>query len=185
MSPAFTAAILGELRAIVSEEVAKRKQDHTDHKDWNTKPFWITFALTAALVIVGAVYSFVAYLQWTAIREQSEVGRITARAAERSTEIAEQNLTQLERPWILIEPVELSNFLLTSLILAFVRFLFRLTYTMRNSGRTPAWIIGGIPRFSPVIFPIPEVPEFGPFEPTLGAVLAPKRESTGSTTIHD
>jgi hypothetical protein len=43
-SPAFYAAILGELRGLVAEEVAKQRQEHADHKYWNTTPFWITLA---------------------------------------------------------------------------------------------------------------------------------------------
>src|SRR5260370_42582472 len=40
-SPAFQAAILKALRAIVSEEVARQKQEHSDYKKCNTPAFWL------------------------------------------------------------------------------------------------------------------------------------------------
>ena len=80
ISPAYVAAILETLRAEVQEEVAKREQDHADHKDWNTKPFWLMFGLNAALVAVGTVYTIFAYCQWRVIREQAEISRIAMRA---------------------------------------------------------------------------------------------------------
>src|SRR4051794_10901023 len=51
-SPAYYAAILGEFRALISEEVAKAEQDHADRKDWNTPAFWISVFLAT----VGAFY---------------------------------------------------------------------------------------------------------------------------------
>ena len=60
VSPAFYAAILGTLRAMISEEVAKQKQEHADHEDWSTKPFWITIGLNGLLVLVGSAYTLAA-----------------------------------------------------------------------------------------------------------------------------
>jgi hypothetical protein len=53
VSPAFYAAILGELRAIVSQEHAARVQQHADAKDGGM--FWATIGL----IIVGFGYIFV------------------------------------------------------------------------------------------------------------------------------
>jgi hypothetical protein len=88
ISPAFYAAILAELRTMVSQEIAKQKQEHSDRKDWNTKPFWIMFGLNAALVGVGSFYTFFAYQQLMAIRIQSRTLDLALKA---------------ERPYVLIE----------------------------------------------------------------------------------
>jgi hypothetical protein len=76
-SPAYQAAILEALRAIVSEEVSRQKQEHTDYKRWNTPAFWFG---DVGLVFVGAVYSFFAGWQLFVIRRQNEQFRITQRA---------------------------------------------------------------------------------------------------------
>ena len=62
-SPAFYATILGELRGLVAEEVARQGQEHADHKYWNTTPFWITLAPNVLLVIAGIAYAVVGYRQ--------------------------------------------------------------------------------------------------------------------------
>jgi hypothetical protein len=73
--PPVYADILDSVRALVSEEVAKRKQDHADHDDWDTKPFWIMFGLNAALIVVGTAYTIVAYCQLGAIGKQGEIAK--------------------------------------------------------------------------------------------------------------
>jgi len=81
-SPAYYAAILGEFRALISEEVAKAEQEHADRKDWNTPAFWISVTLAG----IGALYTFFAWRQWIAIRRQGD--------------IAETTLRETSRPWI-------------------------------------------------------------------------------------
>jgi hypothetical protein len=68
-SPAYYAAILGELRAIVREEIAKDEQEHTDRKNWNTPSFWVSLWLA----FVGTAYTVVAYRQLSVIRTQSKI----------------------------------------------------------------------------------------------------------------
>ena len=80
VSPAFHAAILGTLRAMISEEVAKQKQEHADHEDWSTKPFWIMFGLNGLLVIVGGAYTIVPYRQLSAIKAQAKDFALSQRA---------------------------------------------------------------------------------------------------------
>ena len=106
VSPAFYAAILGELRALVSEEVAKQEQEHTDHEDWSTKPFWITLGLNGLLVLVGLAYTVVAYCQLGTIDRQTKIlgtatraQRLAAIATEESAQAAKSAL-HINRPFL-------------------------------------------------------------------------------------
>ena len=128
VAPAFFAAILAELRDIIGEDVAKQKQEHADHNDWNTKPFWIMLGLNAALVLVGFAYTVVAYFQLGAINRQAnltdkmlfetrkaaeattnyvELTRQMVKAADQSARAADLALN-VERPYIFIESQRLS-----------------------------------------------------------------------------
>jgi hypothetical protein len=66
-SPAYQAAILGALRSVVHEEVARQEQEHADYKRWNTPAFWFG---TIGLLVVGAAYTFFAGWQLAVIRKQ-------------------------------------------------------------------------------------------------------------------
>lgn len=66
-SEEYQAAILGALRAIVHEEVARQEQEHADYKRWNTPTFWFG---TIGLLVVGALYTTFAGWQLVVIREQ-------------------------------------------------------------------------------------------------------------------
>src|ERR1700687_4735386 len=111
-SPAYYAAILGELRAIVSEEVAKNKQEHADRKDWDTPAFWVS----VVLAVVGAAYTVIAYRQLNAIGRQAD--------------IAENALKGTERAWLLLDDSHRPD----------PRDVDRFLYAMINNGRTPAFI---------------------------------------------
>jgi hypothetical protein len=71
-SPAYYAAILGELRAIVREEIAKDEQEHADRESWNPPMVW-QFVVSIALAIVGAAYTVTAHRQLGVIRTQSKI----------------------------------------------------------------------------------------------------------------
>jgi len=66
-SEGYQAAILGALRAIVHEEVARQEQEHADYKRWNTPTFWFG---TIGLLVVGALYTTFAGWQLVVIRKQ-------------------------------------------------------------------------------------------------------------------
>src|SRR5271167_2920159 len=84
-SPAYYAAILGELGALISEEVTKAEQERADHESWNPPTVW-QFVVSVVLAGIGALYTFFAWRQWIAIRRQGD--------------IAQDTLTQTSRPWI-------------------------------------------------------------------------------------
>ncbi|HUD10992.1 MAG TPA: hypothetical protein VMS08_01155 [Candidatus Saccharimonadia bacterium] len=119
VSPAFFAAILGELRALVHEEVAKDHQEHADHNDWNTKPFWITFGVNVALFAVGAVYSAVAWRQLAAIKRQADLQQIAL---------------QRDRPFLSIEELTLVNFKPQSDLTTITPLVIK--FKLKNSGKT-------------------------------------------------
>ena len=75
-SPAYFAAILGELRAIVREEIANDKQEHIDRNDWDTPAFWVSIVLA----LVGAAYTVIAYRQLNAIGRQADIAERSLRA---------------------------------------------------------------------------------------------------------
>ena len=66
-SQAYQAAILGALRAVVREEVARQEQEHADYKRWNTPMFWIG---SVGLLVVGAFYTLFAGWQLSVIRKR-------------------------------------------------------------------------------------------------------------------
>jgi hypothetical protein len=68
-SPGYQAALLEALRAIVSEEVARQKQEHADYRDWSTPSFWLG---NVGLLIVGGLYTFAAWRQLRATRVATE-----------------------------------------------------------------------------------------------------------------
>jgi hypothetical protein len=90
-SPAYYAAILGELRAIVREEIAKDEQEHADRKDWNTPAFWVN----VFIAIVGAAYTIVAYRQLNAIRRQAKIA---------------QDMLDKDRPAIIVTDCQLTGY---------------------------------------------------------------------------
>jgi hypothetical protein len=92
ISPAFYAAILGELRAFINEEVAERKQQHADHEDWDTPMFWAT----VGLIVVGGGYVLVGLCQLAAIKGQAN--------------IAAKTLVEQSRPWISVNLEVISPF---------------------------------------------------------------------------
>jgi hypothetical protein len=95
-SPAFQAAILEALRAVVSEEVTRQRQEHTDYERWNTPSFWIN----ASLVIVGLLYTVAAWRQLRATGAASEAAAKSARAAELAL--------NAERPYVFVDSQQLA-----------------------------------------------------------------------------
>lgn len=76
VSPAFYAAILGEFRALVSQEVAQREQQHADSEKWDTPMFWATIGLVG----VGIGYIVVGWWTLTAVKRQSKDFAVSQRA---------------------------------------------------------------------------------------------------------
>lgn len=105
------------LRLIAEESAAQRQQEHADHQDWYSSPFWVS----VFLAIVGALYTVFAAMQWRAISTQAN--------------IAERTLTLQMRPWLNI-PHEKCSFVTaptadTPIVVEFV---------IDNFGHSPAWI---------------------------------------------
>jgi hypothetical protein len=113
-------AILDAIRAIVNEQAAKRRQDHADHEDWDTKPFWLMFGLNAVLVIVGALYTIAAFRQLGAI--------------ERQAVIADQALIIGREPYLVP-----TNFELVVRSIGIVKTL-GVSYKLKNYGFGPAFV---------------------------------------------
>jgi hypothetical protein len=141
VAPAFFAAILGELRDMISEEVAKQEQEHADHEDWNTKPFWLMFGLNAALVLVGGGYLIFMYLQRSDAQE-------TLNAIKNQAEIAERELIITNRAYLYLSGVRINLYKADQHTAADEETMFNyvITYPIYNGGQTPALYVGAFAR---------------------------------------
>ncbi len=192
-SPAYYAAILGELRTIIREELANDKQKHADRNDWDTPAFWVS----VALAIVGAAYTIIAYRQLNAISVQSVIAAEMARAANKSADVAERQLSRTERPWISFEATKILG---TKYIVDRIKRLhptlqerpdsltveiiqISVQYRFNNSGRTPARLVGGDVQLicaDPKSLPIEP---FYRFIPTPASLLPPGNSAVNSLTV--
>jgi hypothetical protein len=65
-----------------AKKLPSAKQDHADHNEWETPPFWIDSSMTFGLIVVGVAYTLVAWCQLGTIDRQTGILQ-TARRARR------------------------------------------------------------------------------------------------------
>jgi hypothetical protein len=110
-SPAYQAAILETLRAILDADIARNKQEHADREDWNTPTFWIS----VVLAFIGAAYTFFAGWQLLIIRHQTRlltlstrIQRYAAFAADKSAESTRLSLSR-DKPFVFVENLRIDE----------------------------------------------------------------------------
>jgi hypothetical protein len=86
--------------------------------------------------------------------------RKAAEAAKQGADTAERALTDLERPWIFIEPIQLDGFIRYPPQSATWPLNLKLRWTMRNYGRSPAFVTRGCGRLIIIPMPLPEDPDY-------------------------
>lgn len=73
------------------------EQHHADQESWNSPSVFVQ----VGLLVVGALYTFFAWLQWSAIHRQADISEKAADAASQSAEVAKVALLA-SRPYLLI-----------------------------------------------------------------------------------
>jgi hypothetical protein len=118
-------ALLEAIRTIKAQSDAKAEKDRAEASGWI--PRLTSMDVQQGLLVVGALYTFFALLQWAAIRRQAN--------------IAEKVLIFAERPEI---DVLITEVLVGSKMFGDGRYIpscLTIKYKFINSGRTPAFII--------------------------------------------
>lgn len=164
------------------EEIAKHIQSDPPEKWWQRGWAW-----GWAAVVAAAVYSVVAWRQLAAIRRQAK--------------IAESALTDLERPWVVVEMVAFNanDELLKGLVASDAdaetirrtreRFTMLAQFKYTNCGRSPAWITKRVVVLDTFRNPFPTVPnyDYGSDPPTMlgpGADLHDSRGGEFSSLVY-
>ncbi|MBF6567408.1 MAG: hypothetical protein IVW54_00865 [Candidatus Binataceae bacterium] len=160
-------ALLKAIRAIYGQREAAAKETHIEYEPFSAP----SNVIEILLLLVGCGYTFFAWKQWSAIREQARIARVTltanrgalnaarraAEAATKSADVAERQLRHAERAWIAFEVTELNG---TRQIFNRIQKLqptlrepessptveivqLRIHYRFNNCGRTPARLING------------------------------------------
>ncbi len=149
-------------------------------KDWTDKVYW---AFSGLLVIVGSFQAWFLYRTLGAVKEQADIAEKTARAAEKSADVANasiETLREIERAWIfeeIIFPNELPSQPISGDILVTV-----VVFKFWNYGKTPARVLGTSLHFHTVNGTLPKTPEYGiqPIHAGDGHMLASGKYISGS-----
>jgi hypothetical protein len=130
-------------------------------------PTWSNWIL-AAFAVVAAVIGLRTLAK---IRQQTraavialKVGRVAARAAQRSADTAERALSDLERPWVFVDVISFEGFrrgIPFAQIEASGIIQGTLKWNLRNYGRSPAFLLEGRTRIRRLNEPFPEPPDYG------------------------
>jgi hypothetical protein len=157
-------AILKALSGLIDEEKAKYEEQKADDKRW-----WPPSA-TWAVVYVTIAYVIVAICQWAAIRRQAN--------------IAERSITELERPWLIVQPGHLDWPFKQGGVSANPPFVVTIRWSAINTGRSPAFLTNLSVSF--VCAPIPvesERPEYELFNDFAEMPIPPNGAHSGEQKV--
>jgi hypothetical protein len=164
---------------IAEQQKAASEQNDASQKSWKTPSVLVQIAL----VVVGALYTFFAYMQWRAIHHQAKIAadgivetRKAAEAAQKSAGIAGRHLDLIsshERPWIMVKP----NWLLPDNEHPFGGVV---EWSAINVGRTPAFLTDLVVVTNIVSYPIPEKRPYYPAPKPFSKFIIPPNGTHGS-----
>jgi hypothetical protein len=128
-----------ETSRLVGESAAQKKQYTADHSRPEASiAEWIMVGITSLYVIVAF---------------------FTLRAIKRQADIAEEAITEIERPWMMVLPTDYEIQPSAGTVQTPRSITFR--WTVKNVGRSPAWLIGGRGRVEKVLASdLPAVPNY-------------------------
>jgi hypothetical protein len=128
--------------------------------------------------------------QVKALQEALVEARRTAEAAKKSADVAERALVDIERPHLLFENFKMGGFkkriegeeeMLKALSpverMAQPRIL-RVTYRIKNYGKSPAWVVSSVVRFKIAVPRLEGGPDYGRYPQFVGYVLPAGEERT-------
>ena len=128
-----------ETSGLISKRTTQKEQDHADHpRPEATVAEWIMVGITSAYMIVAF---------------------FTLLAISRQADIAEEAITEIERPWIMVLPTSYdvqpsAGTVQTPRVITF-------SWTVKNVGRSPAWLTAGRGMFEKGLAKdLPEVPDY-------------------------
>lgn len=162
---ASNAAMLDQLRSMQTQEKAEAEKDRADRNSWYS-PSVITQLL---LFLVGACYTFFAWQQWDAIREQARIANDNLIETRRAADAAKKSADALqEAEAALLDVVSITQ--PTDL---------HVTVKLRNLGRTAASIDTALLRAEKVA-EVPPVPSYNSpgIKNVPGLILPPGRSTT-------
>ncbi len=129
-----------ETSRVVGESATKKKQKDEHLRPEASIAEWIMVGITSAYVIVAF---------------------FTLLAIKRQADIAEQAITEIERPWMIVLPSDYDIQPSAGTVHTPRSVTFR--WTVKNVGRSPAWVVGGRGRVEKVLAndlpPVPDYPE--------------------------
>jgi len=138
-------AIVKALNTLIEKEDIRYKQEKAEeNRWWPITPSW-------AIVYVTIIYATIAFFQLRAIARQGD--------------IAERNITHLERPWLIVKHHELDNWgIYVDARNPGAPFDVRVRWSATNFGRSPAFLINVFVSLICMPFPIPsEQPNYERF----------------------
>src|SRR5208282_4798990 len=163
---AAQAATLDAISALHAEQEARAKDSRA--KD---EAFYANL-ISLGLLVVGVVYSFFAWKQWAAIKEQARIARASLAAnrlalnsarrstdaAKESAETAEKTLRLAERAWVSIQVDRLDDLVtiekwreMAPIADGNFRIMVAVKFRFINSGKTPARLTHSGVKFTTVV----------------------------------
>jgi len=155
-------SLIEALNAVRAEVENAYQQYRADQKSWSSPGV----LLQIALVVVGALYSLVAYFQLSAINRQGNITKTAADAAIATARTAEQSMIVAQRAYLYLSGVHLKRLDLQNV---------QITYPIYNGGQTPGVLIGRFIRVTLVDRIPAENPTGSPATIKEGVVIPPSR----------
>jgi len=125
----FENSLIVALNAVRAEVENAYQQYRVDQKSWSQPGV----LLQIALVVVGALYSLVAYFQLRAINRQGNIAKSGADAAHATAKTAEQSMLLAQRAYLYVSGIRLKRLDVENI---------QITYPIYNGGQTPGTLIG-------------------------------------------
>lgn len=147
-----SSAVLSSQPTPFSPPGERRNNNPLGWNDW----FWQN-STTLLLAVIAVWATYVALNTLDAIRDQAKIAR--------------EALTQLERAWVVVGLKKATIQFFTN-----EDFLIRIILFQKNSGRSPAWVLGGVTKANKLRGPMPETPDYSDDQLHTPKPLAPSDE---------
>ncbi len=116
---------------------------NAEQRKKNRFEWWKLVVETITLIVIF-IYTCIAYHQWTEMRKATDAANISANAAKKSGDVAEETLIALQRPWLSVHMEIVSDFKISKV--ANQQDTITIRFIVKNVGNSPALGIDIQPR---------------------------------------